>query len=268
MKKIAFFLSTIFILTACTSNSGTPSVVFDETPDFESPPVYSPGEIPFDFPAILTTTALAEESVYAPTKDAIEKAFKLGGEGSVLIFEKGKMIEPGEKESLVQDLSGAKNPIPNSLIIAIPQELELAANTTIITGAEMEKVFVSETNIESFTSGTYFPLPEILTIGAQTAFKHNDKYNHGTIINISEGKALITGFAGAIYVKPLSDLTLIPASLEVEIGDTIQVPVIGTYQEATVTEVHPEFGQVVAQYTWLDETITDSFIFGEITKKL
>lgn len=296
MKKtfLALLLTgiIIFSLTGCilkgeekvaTEEKTTTETTATETAT-EEVVTPTPGEIPFDYPTV-PTTAKKDEYVLVPSADTLAAAVKDGGENSSFIFYSATMVEPGEVESVVKDFMGEYT-MPNSLIVPVPSGESVETGDVVLTwwqsGSGLIKGIVEQggtaptvryldtflTESEVLTTDSFHKLSETLEPGISVAVNEGGEYSHAVVINVAGDKVLVMGWAGMMEVVKKSDVKIIPPTIEVAVGDVIMAPVIGTYQEVTVTAVDAGIGQVTASYEWAGEQSEDIFVMNEITKAL
>jgi hypothetical protein len=291
MKKKTLALLTIsallMSLTACLGGTQTPQdESTEETTEeaVEEIPTYEPGEIPFDYPTV-GTTASADDYILAPTNDSLQEAFEEGSDHVSLILYSAKMIEPGAVESVIEAI-GEQYTIPNSLIIPIKPEQTAEVQDVVLTwwqsGSGVIKAIVTQAGTEPTVRylDTYLTEEEVLKPnsfhklsgelepGVSVAMKGEFGYEHTMVVNVSEEKVLVSGWASKLYVIDKADVVVIPPSIEVTVGSTIMAPVIGTYEPVVVKEVNAEIGQVIAEYEWAGEMTEETFVRGEIIKEL
>ena len=279
-------------LTACVGGDDTEETPADdsaeeaeetedeETEDAEEEVTHEPGEIPFDFP-IVGTTAVAGQSVLAPDPETLEDAWEDSGM-AVFIFYSAEMVEPGDAESKIVDYFGEEFMVPNSLIVPLGEDDSAEVGDVVSTwwqsGSGMMKAIVtaggSEPTVrylddwaedeDTLEAGSFNLLGDTLEPGVSVAADMDGYYDHAVVISVAEGKVLLSGFAGSILVVDESDVVVMPATVDVAVGDTVWAPVIGTYDTVTVTEVMADIGQIKGSYEWAGESAEEVFVFGEI----
>ncbi len=243
-----------------------------------------PGEIPFDYPAV-ATTAVKGDYVLVPSAETLKGAVKDGGENTSFIFYSATMVEPGEVESVVEDFLGQYT-MPNSLIVPVPSGESVEVGDVVLTwwqsGSGLIKAIVEQggteptvryldtflTESEKLKPSSFHKLTETLEPGVSVAVNEGGSYSHAVVINAAEDKVLVMGWAGILDVVNKSDVKVIPQTIEVAVGDKIMAPVIGGYEEVTVTKVEAGIGQVTATYDWAGEQTEEVFVMNEITKAL
>ncbi|MBI4975343.1 hypothetical protein HZC20_01570 [Candidatus Peregrinibacteria bacterium] len=288
-KKLisALIVSTaLVVLTACSSAKQEPKTAPATQPAAPAAQVVEPGKIAFDYPVAESTTAKAGDYVLVPSSSTIKSSLEKGGKDTVFIFYAAKMVEPGSKESKVEDLTGDKFSAPNALIVPIKSGETAAKGDLVLTwwqsGSGMTKGFVTEAGKtpkvvysdgstkgeDTLKENTFHKLTGELEAGATVAAKDGSFFNHGVVINVSGDKVLVNGFAGFMTVYNKSDVTPMPVKLEVKAGDKVMAPVIGSYKEVTVKSVKADKGQFEGEYDWAGEKTTETFYFGEVISKL
>lgn len=278
----ALISAIIFPLTGCIFESEPPPPEEPKTPKVIEEETREPGIIHLDYP-ITTTTAEAGNYVLVPLIETIELAYHKGEHRAIFTFYKGKMVEPGEKESLIEDYFGDEISIPNCLIIPIKPNQSASAGDIMLTwwqsgNLSMMKGIVTEqsssvrylvdflTEEEQLGNNSFNKLTGELEPGITVAKETLSGYEQLTVINIADDKVLTLADKGILKVENKSDLIIIPPSIEVEVGDVIKTPFISNYEEVTVLEVYPEIGQIIGGFQWADTKSSDTFFFGEIMK--
>jgi len=290
--KLVPFLAALltFTFVGCTQQESEETVKEKIAEDIEETIEESieiePGTIPLDYPTVETSAEIGQY-VLVPSREFLEDAFKEGAENSNFIFYAATMIEPGEVESLVEDLIGDQFTMPNSLIIPIKPTETAAVGDVVLTwwqsGSGMEQAIVTVEGptptvryLDDFQeaedvllANSFHPLTGKIEPGNAVAVKQdNDSYELAEVINVADDKVLLSGFAGILEVANISDLTAIPSTIEVAVGDTVLAPIIDEFDEVTVTEVNAEIGQITGEYEWASEMTKEIFVFGEIIKSL
>lgn len=284
------FLSLTFItlltlsLTACRTEITPPTAI--ETPEETVALIpRTPGTLPIDYPAV-ETTAQAEDWVLAPSKSVLDDAWKHGVESTVFIFHSAKMIEPGAVESTLEDRLGTQIVVPNSVIIPIKPGQTAEPGDILLTwwqyGSGLQRAIVQEGGTEpvvkylddfadkqdTLKPNSFHKITEEFEPGISVAIKQGENYNQGTLINLNQNKALVSGFSGSLQVFDKDTIVPIPIQIDIKDGETFYGPVIGKYDPITTKFVNPATGQVVGEYQFAGVTKEKNFFFSEITKKL
>ncbi len=316
MKKI-LILTMISILAFALTGCGliekifppeaVPETVDEKLGEEEKESMREPGTLPEElgYPTV-GTTAQAGDTVLVPLIEELETAFEFGIHRGFFTFFKGKMLEPGDFESLIEDYFGDKKTIPNSLIIPIkpnqsvepgdvvltvwqsndpanpknPGDFDVIGDFTMIRAIVVgdEEIGQSQTPTiryltnfidveEKLEANTFHKLTGELEPGISVIVKNEKgKSEYATIINIAGEKVLLAKELGRLAVANKDDLTILPPTLDLEVGDTIIVPLISDNEEVTVSQIEPEIGQVWGEFQWAGSPQTDIFYFGEFTK--
>lgn len=292
---VVFFFSSIFFYSC--KNEKTDENETDTTKTEEVSDVPQPGQIPYDFP-VVGTTAKNGEYVLTPSYAFIEDAWK--DPTSTFIFYSSKTIEVGDKESKVSQV-GTEYMIPNSLIIAIPANQQVKKGDVVLTwrqsGSGMERGIVvddsdpsrpkvkyldieydnSATNdegvpigqmIEELEANSFVKITTEWQPGTSIAYQSDYYQKHWQVIRVEGEKVLAMGWAGKVQVLEKSKCTAIPVKMEVKAGDIIQIPHIGSYQEATVIKVDNEAGRIWVETEFAGEMTEEVVSQGNITKGL
>lgn len=242
------------------------------------------GKIHLDFPAV-STTAKAGDYVLAPSLSFLEDA--LSGEGSTFVFYSRKCVEVGEKTSLLEEI-GKQVEIPNSLIVPIPAGETVSNGDIVLTwwqsGSGMTRAIITDaTNAESpkaiyldiddieeeqLQSNTFTKITSELQAGTSIAYKDGNQYNHYQVIRIEGSKVLAMGWAGKLSVLDKSGCIAIPVNPELEKGEKVQVPNIGSYTNGTVKKYDKKTGRAIVEIEFAGQKDEISVPTGDIAKNI
>lgn len=244
-----------------------------------------PGKIPLDYP-VVKTTAQPGEYVLTVSKSALDEAIKNKDDSPILSFYPAKVLTPGEEESELEDLTGKKFSMANSLIIPIAKADPIKKGEIILTWLQsssglIERALVLEEGEnpkvryldelydyeENLLANSFHKLSGELEPGIGVAIKDGSRYYEGTVINIAGEKALVSEFAGALRVEEISNLKILPLEINFKVGDTVMAPVIGAFQKVTVKEIKKEIGQIMGEYEFAGSKSLEPFVLGKITKE-
>ncbi|MFA7686139.1 MAG: hypothetical protein WCX95_05080 [Candidatus Gracilibacteria bacterium] len=245
------------------------------------------GYLPVDYP-VVKTTAVAGDYVLAPSRTSVDEAFTKGLDQTTMTFYAAKMVTPGEAASVLEDLTGTKGTIPNSLIIPLKKGETADKGDTLLTwwqsGSGLMKAYVVEagatpkiqylddfvTDQETLLADSFIKLTGELEPGVSVAAKDVEygSFDHAVVANVAGDKVVIIGFADSVEVVDKANLTVLPLNPEVKVGDTVMAPIISSYDPVVVKEVKADIGQIIGEYTWVDEVKNEPFMFGEIVKEL
>lgn len=244
------------------------------------------GEIPIDYPIITNTNATAGQYILAPAIEDIEKAYKRGLYKISFDFFKGKMIEPGENESLIEDFLGDENYIPNSLIIPIEPNGSIKEGDIVMTWWEdgskvmIKGIITDASNPETpsikyladfndeeiqLEENTFQKLTNKLTPGITIVKETEEGHEFGIVVHIAEDKALILSNQ-TLIVENIDEIEVVPQKSNIKVGDSVIVPFISNQKDVKVIEVDTERGKITIEYEWAGEILSDTFYFGEIKK--
>lgn len=237
------------------------------------------GETPFDYPTV-ATSAKTGEYVFTVTAKDLDEAFKAKekGEGMYVTFYQGKMVTPGEAESVVE-IDGTENNIPNSLIIPIAAG-QSAEKGQVISGSifgTMTRGYVKEAgtapkvieidmfqDVETLEAGTFNILKEAFQPGTKIACSdESDDYSLKTVINVSGDKVLSSAWASTVEVVERGKCKAVPIVPELSVGATVWISPVDTLQEGAVTEIDTADGMALVKYEWVDME-EEKFPFGDI----
>jgi len=277
------------VLTSCgdgddsTDNDST-DVTTDQGP--------APGEIPLDFP-IVGTDAQVGEYVLAPSYDFIEDAWTDVADDLTpsFIFYSAKVIETGDAETKL-DQTGGDEMIPNSLIIRIPAGQEAHVGDMVLTwwqsGSGMERAIVVDDadptqpvvvyldaswdefgeDEEQLEANSFIVLTNDWQAGTSIAYEGDYDFEQWTVIRVEGDKVLAKGWGGTTAVLEKSKCTPIPITMDVAVGDVIQIPYIGSYQEGTVIKVDAAKARVWVETEWVGDIEEEAVCIGDITTGL
>ncbi|MFC1616162.1 hypothetical protein ACFL21_03405 [Patescibacteria group bacterium] len=247
-----------------------------------------PGEVPFDYPMDLSTSAKAEEFVLTTSKGSLADSFEDETGRTTMIFYHRTMIEPGQSESTIEEYSDEIK-MPNSLIIPIPTGQTAEPGDIVLTwwqtGSGMTRAIIVEggdTNQplakyldlsfdydpEKLKENSFYVISEEMQPGTAVAYKDGEEYSHEFVINVAGDKVLTSGFASILNVRNKADLIAIPIKPDIAMGDKVFIPVLGTFKEGIVIEVNDNNGRVKIEYEWAGTTSEELFPFGDIIKEL
>jgi hypothetical protein len=251
-------------------------------------PTVEVGKLPIEYP-VLTTPAVAGEMVLAPSREFYDTAVEKGMDQATFIYYMAEMVEPGPAESKVKSLSGTEYMIPNSLIVAIAKGQTAAPGDLLLghweSGSGMYRAIAvkggtPEAPMVRYLDGTFKPEDKPDTfqanrfqplvpgeVGVSVACKKDDQIHHGTLVSVTPKKLLSLEFAGKIMMYEVGSCTPIPPKPAVKVGDTVQVPYIGTYREAKVTKVDAEVGRVFAKFDFGGAEKEEAFGWMDVATK-
>jgi|GEM_PF-2111976 len=212
----------------------------------------------FDFPAA-KTKARAGEYVLAPSMEAAEIS-----KDSAVIYYSRTMVTPGITESTIKS-PFKQFKMPNSLLIAIPKGQIARKGDIVLTwwqsGSGMMRAYVVNASNprepvvcylddgkkqEKIKTDSFVKISEMLTPGASIGFWDDSwrRWNHATLINVSEGKAIVVGFGGKMSIHNLKDCLPVPVSPKVKVGDEVYVLEFSSFKKAAVKKVDYNIGFV------------------------
>lgn len=284
MKKIMSALAMVVVavgLSACSKATPAPAAPAPATT--QASPAQEPGKTALDYPVVESTSAKAGDYVLVPMKSTVEE-LRTKADATV-IFYAATMTTPGSKESQVEDLTGDKYAVPNSLILPLKSGESVKAGDLVATwwqsGSGLTQAIVQEgsatpkvayldksmTGVDTLKENSFTKLTGGLDLGAVVAVKDGSSYTSAVLVGRADGKALVSGWAGSLKVVSESDLKALPVKPSVKAGDKIMAPVIGTYQEVTVKEVDAKAGLLKCTYDWAGSPSEENFYFGQVISK-
>jgi len=260
MKKASIFLFALFVSLIANAQ------------EFNS--------FPWDFPKDIKTN-LKEGQWYLSCKGSYEhKAGKEDITSSILIFYSYKF--KGMKDGLVD---GA---VPTALCIPLPENVKAKKGDILLTwwqsGSGMNHAIVvddsdplspkvsylgSISKEEQLKPNSFIVLKSgKMAPGAPIAYR-DKKYNKwcfGSVVNIADGKVLISGFASKLTSAKLEDCKVIPLKPNYKVGDSVMTTFVDGFEEGyTVTEIDKKLGKV--KLTDKNGREKEKFVF-EVVKSL
>lgn len=286
---VTFFFGSL-VFTSCGGDADTNDS--DSTSNEQVGEGPLPGETPFDF-AIVGTDAKAGEYVLAPSYAFIEQAWEdvANETTTTFIFYASTLVEAGDKESKVKEISDEVM-IPNSLIIPLPAGQEAHVGDILLTwwqsGSGMERAIVVDDanpkqptvvyldasydengeDQEQLKENSFTLLTKEWEPGTSIAVKGDYYMEHWQVIRVEGNQVLAKGWAGKMAVLDKANCTAIPVSMDVKVGDVIQIPYIGSYQEGTVTKVDNKTGRIWVDTEFAGEITQEVVTQGDITTGL
>lgn len=244
-----------------------------------------PGEIPYDFPTV-GTTSKAGEFVLAPSFAFLEAARK--DASATFIFYSSTMTEPGSIESKLQEV-GSEVTLPNSLIIPIPANQSVKKGDIVLTwwqsGSGMQRAIVTDATDPLQPKVKYLDLDETYDEaqlkpnsfvllskewepGTTVVFKSDYYQEKWQVIRIDGSKVLAIGWAGKMAVLDKAKCNAVPVKFTCKKGDKVQIPYIGSYKEAVVKKVDDKLGRVWVEFDFAGSMTEECISQGDITTGL
>jgi hypothetical protein len=275
-----------------TKTDGNDSLNNDTTPKV--------GEIPFDYPVVEQTTAKAGEFVLTPSRAFIDDAIKAGEGKGTFIFYYNKMVTPGTGESDIAELSGNVK-IPNSLIIPIPAGQEVKKGDIVLTwwqsGSGMQRaIVVNDANPkepvvryldldydnpakndkgvgigqmeETLKPNSFVKITAEWQPGTAVAYKKDGYYYHAQVINVAGDKVLLKGWGGSMIAIAKADCIAVPVTIDIKVGDAVQVPYIGQYKTGKVKKADPKIGRAWVEVQFGGSPTEAVISYGDIAKNI
>lgn len=268
---------------ACTgSEEGTdvtdppePPPVPDTPPEPPpAPDAPSAGAMPFDFPNT-SLSASAGQFVLTPPRQPLDEALASGDSGSYIYYG-AELISVGPEASTVRSLSGTEFEMPNAMIIPIPAggtaskgdivlghwESGSGLQRAIVVGGSATEPVVRYLDIaydnpsgwghkdDTFQAGRFQVISAAGQVGATVACQTGSGYSHGILTAASGGRILVSGFAGSLKAYDRGECVDLTPKPKLEVGQTVHVPVVGSYTEGKVTKLEMDIGRVTVSYTW------------------
>lgn len=245
-----------------------PSAVAPEAPPRDA------GALPFDFPAA-ALDAKPEQFVLAPTQNAVEEAFEVGGERQTFVYYLAKVVSVGEVASRLKTLPGLTITVPNALILPLGAATTAKPGDVVLTawasGSGMQRAIVVEGGTpekpkvryldmsldnpsgwgardDTLAEGSFRVLTKPGEPGTTLACQDGARLLRWVVIRRAGEKVLGLGFAGRLKVVDAPACRALPLVPKVKVGDTVQVSVVGGFTEAKVVGIDAKVGRVRTKY--------------------
>ncbi|MBO4397915.1 MAG: hypothetical protein J5805_05200 [Bacteroidaceae bacterium] len=278
MKKVLLLAAASAMAVAfgsCngTTNGGSSDSIQGDSATVEATPEVDP--FPWDFPSDIALKDATDGSwalsCYTFYPNAIEDGKDLTT--STLIFYSTDKTKYGEGTSQIGDAN-----MPNSLVIPIPADQKAKKGDVLLTwwqsGSGLQRAIVIDDADPSQPKVQYLDLsfsedgtgmaqkfedqlkPNSFIVlkdgewtpGAQVACcDENNNYKAGTIINATDDKVLVLGFADKIKAYDKSNCKLVPAYESLNVGDAVSKEFVGTYntsKDYKITKIDKTLGRV------------------------
>ncbi len=286
MKRLAVLLSlSSLVLSGCIgSPAATPATT--PAPTAAVVPVAAPeGSVPFDYPVIASTTGVMGDNVLTVTS-------ALKGKDDTYIYYNAVMSAPGTNVSKVKSF-GSELSIPNSMIIPLPKGEKVKKGDIVLTwwqsGSGMERAIVTggtatqptvryldmDANSSSDKEDTLQPDTFVkiadgwnagVTVGCMDATSTN--YGKYQILNATDSKVLVGGWAGSIKTFDRSKCFVVPVVPTVKVGDSVYIPNYGSFTAGKVKKVDAALGRVTVTYSFGGQDTDAAVAYGDVATKL
>jgi hypothetical protein len=248
----------------------------------------------FDYPQV-TTTAKRGERVLAPPRASIDEALAHGAQTVAFVYYDAEMLEPGKKVSLILTRPGAKEAIPNVLLIPIRPGERVAPGDIVLTswgsGTGLHRAIVVEggradsprvryldldydhpsgwgQKEDSLPPNSFHKLVRPGEIGTTLACREGQHRTQWIVAHRAGQKLLGLGFAGELRVLEPSDCQELPLVVRPKTGDRVFVPMVGTFTEVRAVKVDAKLGRVFVEYRYGDDKHEAAFGFTNVATEL
>ena len=237
-----------------------------------------------DFPN-MATTAKSGEYILIPAYKMLQKYAE--EQNSTVIYYNAKMATPAEINSKVAFTFDGEQEVPNHLIIPIAAGQKVAKGDIVLTwwqsGSGMQRALVTDaTNPdapevhyldidwdnpaknkavsigqlkETIKPNTFTKLTDLWQSGTTVAAMDGMSIKKFTIINVSNDKVLVKGFAGSMKMLDKSACTPLKVTNTVKVGDKIQAPWVGSFKNGTIKELKSDYGRAVIEFDDLKDKL-------------
>jgi hypothetical protein len=117
---------------------------------------------------------------------------------------------------------------------------------------------------DQLPEGTFRKLSQDGEPGSTLACKDGSRTLRWIHVSRSGDKLLGLGYAGKVRALDKGDCRSVPIVPKVKPGDSVLVPVLGSYQPAKVSKVDAKLGRVFARYEYGGKTKEDAFGFTNV----
>jgi hypothetical protein len=247
-----------------------------------------------DFP-MASLNANDGDVVLTPSKSWQEDATAEGADNVTFIYYDAVVSTVGEGTSTVDFTFDGEVEIPNYMIIPIKANQSAKKGDIILTwwqsGSGMQRAIVTDDSDPSapevcyldldwdnpattsegvgigqakyqLEAGTFHVLTSDWSPGTTVAVSTDGKYKAATIVSINGDDVLTIGFAGKMKMYSKADCTPCPVVPNVNVGDEIQAPWVGSFTNSVVEKVDKENGRI-----WCDDPYSDEpmvIAFGDV----
>ena len=254
---------------------------------------------PWDFPKNMEIDAEAGQKALSCQMHYFETIKK--GETLIkqpMIWYDTKIAEPGKEKTTIDEY-GDKIEVPNALIIPLSKEAKTKKGDMVLTHTryhDMQRAIVIDASTptepvvcfldeswpdkvdskelpekqkgEKLEAGSFNVLKDgVFMPGNQVAYKKGSDWKFGKIVQASDDKLLVCGFASRLDCVDKADCTLIPLKQKIKVGDKVRVVDLDEYApDYVVIKVDQEHGHVWVKH----EKGTNTHCHGvlDVTKTL
>ncbi|MFT5683279.1 MAG: hypothetical protein ACI8RZ_004210 [Myxococcota bacterium] len=280
MMRTTLAVGGLFAL-ACSGNSEEdgptnepPPPPSTEEPVGEAAPTLEPGEVPYDFPR-MSSQGRDGQFALVPSREFLDRAIADDGQGT-FIYYGATITTAGSPESTIKSLAGTTFAMPNAMIIPISSGQKAKKGDILLghweSGSGLQRaIMVGGTSTEpvvryldmdydnpsgwgqkedTWQADRFSVLSEPWQVGTTAACGESNDRKHGILTAVSGGRLLVSGFAGSISAYSRDECVALSPKPTVAAGDTVWVPVVGSYTEGQVSRVDAEIGRVFVTYDW------------------
>ena len=234
-------------------------------------------EFPWDFPEGKVNEGLAEDQAALSIHTFYPKKLKESNDpaNETYIFYSTTVKSVGETTSKVSDF-GSEVEMPNALIIPLPGGQKAQKGDILLTwwqtGSGMERAIVKDASNPESPKVDYLDLsykddgtgfaqdhaneqikPNTFTVlkdgewqpGAQIVVTGDGSYEAGVLVNCTDDKVLLKGFAGKIKVFKRSACKVVPLKQNLKVGDEVYAIFTSSYKPGyKIKKIDEKVGRV------------------------
>lgn len=251
---------------------------------------------PWDFPEGNANVGLAEDqaalSIHTFYPDKLKESDDPANE--TYIFYNTTVKSVGETTSIVKDF-GSDVEMPNALIIPLPGGQKAQKGDIILTwwqsGSGMERAIVTDASNPESPKVDYLDLsykddgtgfaqdhaneqikPNTFTVlkdgewqpGAQIVVTGDGSYEAGVLVNCTDDKVLLKGFAGKLEVFKRSACKVVPLKQNLKVGDEVMAIFTSSYKTGyKIKKIDEKVGRVWVEGPFGDDIVNILEVYKE-----
>lgn len=251
---------------------------------------------PWDFPEGNKNEGLAEDQSALSIHTFYPSKLKESNDpaNETYIFYSTTVKSVGETTSMVSDF-GSEVEMPNALIIPLPGGQTVKKGDIVLTwwqtGSGMQRAIVTDASKPDSPKVDYLDLdykddgtgfanehaneqikPNTFTVlkdsewqpGAQIVVTGDGSYEAGILVNCTDDKVLLKGFAGRIKVFKRSACKVVPLKQNLKVGDEVYAIWTSSYKPGyKITKIDEKVGRVWVQGPYGDDIVNILEVFKE-----
>ena len=303
-KNLLLAIAIPFALTMVGCGNSTPKENKNDNTEVQQPetevvevqeevkePVF-----PWDFPEGVKNEGLEEDqsalSIHTFYPKKLQESDNPANE--TYIFYNTTVKSVGETTSMVSDF-GSEVEMPNALIIPLPGGQKAKKGDILLTwwqsGSGMERAIVTDTSNPESPKVDYLDLsykddgtgfaqdhaneqikPNTFTVlkdgewqpGAQIVVTGDGSYEAGVLVNCTDDKVLLKGFAGKIKVFKRSACKVVPLKQNLKVGDEVMAIFTSSYKTGyKIKKIDEKVGRVWVEGPYGDNIVNILEVYKE-----